>query len=174
MKALADRDPDCYVFACAGLIGATPELLIQREGRQARSRVIAGTAARGSGPDEDAAISTALAACAKEAEEHRYAVESVSQALAPLCHQLAVEPRPAVIRPAGTHHLATIISGTLARDASALKLAGVLHPPAAGCGTPPGAAMDLIREPENLDPARSRGPGGWLGAPRHRQLGPPP
>ena len=164
LRALADRDPDCYVFACAGLIGATPELLIQREGRQARYRVIAGTAARGSEPDEDAAISTALATSAKEAEEHRYAAESVSQALAPLCRQLAVEARPAVIRLADTHHLATTISGTLAVDASALGLAGVLHPTAAVCGTPPGAAMDLIRELENMDRGRYAGPVGWMDA----------
>ncbi len=85
LTTLAARDPDCYVFACAGLVGATPELLIQREGRQIRSRVIAGTAARGIGPAEDAAISAALATSAKEAEEHLYAAESVSQALAPLC-----------------------------------------------------------------------------------------
>lgn len=38
LTALAARDPDCYVFACAGLIGATPELLIGRQGRQARGR----------------------------------------------------------------------------------------------------------------------------------------
>jgi menaquinone-specific isochorismate synthase len=80
---LADRDPDCFVFACAGLIGATPELLIQREGRRVCSRVIAGTAARGSGPCEDAAISAALAASAKEAEEHRYAVVAMSTQTGP-------------------------------------------------------------------------------------------
>ncbi len=69
LKVLAARDPDCYVFACAGLIGATPELLIQREGRQARSRVIAGTAAHGV-PAEDHEISEALLASAKDSEEH--------------------------------------------------------------------------------------------------------
>lgn len=164
LKALAVRDPDCHVFGCAGLIGATPELLIQREGRQVRSRVIAGTAERGSGPDEDAAISTALAASAKEAEEHRYAAESVSQALAPLCDDLAVDVTPSVIRLADTHHLATTIRGTLAVEASALTLAGLLHPTAAVCGTPPGAAMDLIRELENMDRGRYAGPVGWMDA----------
>ncbi len=164
LKVLADRDPDCYVFACAGLIGATPELLIQREGRHARSRVIAGTAVRGSGPAGDAANSTALAASAKEAEEHRYAVESVSQALASLCDDLIVDARPSVIRLADTHHLATTISGTPAAEASALELAGVLHPTAAVCGTPPGPAMDVIRELESMDRGRYAGPVGWMDA----------
>ena len=164
VRRLADRDPDCYVFACAGLVGATPELLIRREGRTVRSRVIAGTAPRGSGPAEDAEIAVALAASAKEAEEHGYAVASVSQALAPLCTELAVAARPSVIRLADTHHLATTITGTLAEKASALQLAGLLHPTAAVCGTPAGAAMDVIRELECMDRGRYAGPVGWMDA----------
>lgn len=164
LKTLAGRDPDCYVFACAGLIGATPELLIQREGRQVRSRVIAGTGGRGSGPAEDAAISAELAASAKEAEEHRYAVDSVSQALAPLCADLIVDPAPSAIQLADTHHLATSIRGMLAAEASALTLAGLLHPTAAVCGTPPGPAMDVIRELESMDRGRYAGPVGWIDA----------
>jgi menaquinone-specific isochorismate synthase len=162
LRILAARDPDCYVFACAGLIGATPELLIQREGRQVRSRVIAGTAPRGGGRREDAAKSAALATSAKEAEEHRYAVESVSQALAPLCADLIVDATPSVIRLADTCHLATTIRGRLTGDPSALKLAGLLHPTAAVCGTPPGPAMDLIRELERMDRGRYAGPVGWM------------
>lgn len=164
LKTLAARDPDCYVFACAGLIGATPELLIQREGGQVRSQVIAGTTARGFGPAEDAAVSAVLAASAKEAEEHRYAAESVSQTLAPLCGDLVVDVTPSVIQLADTHHLATAIRGTLAVEASALKLAGLLHPTAAVCGTPPGTAMDLIRELESMDRGRYAGPVGWMDA----------
>jgi menaquinone-specific isochorismate synthase len=44
---LAARFPGCYTFACAGLVGATPELLIRREGRRVSSLVLAGTMARG-------------------------------------------------------------------------------------------------------------------------------
>jgi menaquinone-specific isochorismate synthase len=164
LKVLAARDPGCYVFACAGLIGATPELLIRREGRQARSRVIAGTAARGRGPAEDAAISAALLASAKQSEEHQYAAASVSQALAPLCEDLIADARPSVIRLADTHHLATTLTGTLTVDASALKLAGVLHPTAAVCGTPRSAALDVISELESMDRGRYAGPVGWMDA----------
>ncbi len=160
LKGLAARDPGCYVFACAELIGATPELLIQREGTHARSRVIAGTAPRGSAPAEDAAISAELAASAKEAEEHRYAADSVSQALARLCADLIVDATPSVIRLADTCHLATALSGTLTVGVSALKLVGVLHPTAAVCGT----AMDVIRELESIDRGRYAGPVGWMDA----------
>src|SRR5262249_58260595 len=30
LARLAERYPDCYTFACGGLVGATPELLIRR------------------------------------------------------------------------------------------------------------------------------------------------
>lgn len=163
LKVLAARDPDCYVFACAGLIGATPELLIAREGRQARARVIAGTAARGV-PAEDPEISEALLASAKDSVEHRYAVESVSQVLAPLCDNLAADAMPSVIRLADMHHLATTIRGTLKVRATALALAGLLHPTAAVCGTPTAAAMDVIRELEGMDRGRYAAPIGWIDA----------
>ena len=40
----------------------------------------------------------------------------------------------------------------------------MLHPTAAVCGTPPGAAMDLIRALEGLDRDRYAGPVGWIDA----------
>ena len=46
LSRLAARYPDCYTFACAGLVGATPELLIRRHGRQVSSLVLAGTMPR--------------------------------------------------------------------------------------------------------------------------------
>jgi hypothetical protein len=63
------------VFACAGLIGATPELLIQREAAQVRSRVIAGTAGRGSGSAGEHRRRAALLASAKDASPDQGACE---------------------------------------------------------------------------------------------------
>lgn len=91
-------------------------------------------------------------------------MELVSQALGPLCDELAVDANPSVVRLADTQHLATTISGTLAVDVSSLTLAGVLHPTAAVCGTPAGAAIDAIRELEKMDRGRYAGPVGWVDA----------
>ena len=77
---------------------------------------------------------------------------------------------PSLIRLADMYHLATTITGTLTVDASALTLAGSLHPTAAVCGTPASSAMDLIRELEDMDRARYAGPVGWMDA---RGDGPP-
>jgi hypothetical protein len=64
-----------HVFACAGLIGATPELLIQLEAAQVRSRVIAGTAGRGSGSAGEHRRRAALLASAKDASPDQGACE---------------------------------------------------------------------------------------------------
>ena len=164
---LADRYPDCYTFACGGLVGATPELLIRRQGLQISSLVLAGTAPRGEDPAQDAALGTALLASAKDTEEHGYAAAGVLESLAPLCEQLTVAPGPALLRLANVQHLATTISGRLAVRAdgtspSVLALADALHPTAAVCGTPAETAMELIRELEGMDRGRYAGPVGWV------------
>ncbi len=168
LARLAARYPECYTFACAGLAGATPELLIKRQGRQVSSLVLAGTAPRGQDPAEDAALGAGLLASAKETEEHEYAAASVRDSLAPLCDQLTVAERPVLLKFANLQHLATTVDGTLsARDASGaghsvLTLLNALHPSAAVCGTPTEAAMELIRELEGMDRGRYAGPVGWV------------
>jgi menaquinone-specific isochorismate synthase len=164
LSRLAARFPDCYTFACAGLVGATPELLIRREGSRVSSLVLAGTTARGSTEADDAALSAALLGSAKNAEEHRYSVESVQQLLTPLCSELTVDSAPYLLQMADYQHLATGVSGVLARDTSAIALASFLHPTAAICGTPTETALELIRELEGMDRGRYSGPVGWVDA----------
>jgi menaquinone-specific isochorismate synthase len=172
LARLAARYPDCYTFASAGLVGATPELLIRREGGQISSLVLAGTFPRGSDQAKDEALGAALLASAKENEEHGYVVAGVREALTPLCAELTVDARPYLLRLANLQHLATGVTGTLpapdqaarAGTPSALALAAALHPTPAICGTPTEAAMELIRDLEGMDRGRYTGPVGWLDA----------
>jgi len=177
LTRLAARYPDCWTFSCAGLTGATPELYIRRVGAEVRSLVLAGTAPRGASPAEDQALGAALLASAKDVEEHRYAVADVRTALAPLCDRLDIDGQPWLLHLANLQHLATGVTGRLAgprhpapaagpfgEHASALALAAALHPTAAVCGTPTGAAMELIRELEGMDRGRYAGPVGWVDA----------
>jgi menaquinone-specific isochorismate synthase len=165
---LAARYPDCYTFACGGLAGATPELLIRREGREVSSLVLAGTAPRSADPRQDAALGAALLASAKDTEEHRYAAADVRASLAPLCADLHAAGRPSLLRLANVQHLATAVRGTLAVRAadgaipSSLALAAALHPTPAVGGTPTEAALELIRELEGMDRGRYAGPVGWM------------
>ncbi len=167
LHRLAARYPDCFTFACDGMIGATPELLVSRDGHQVSALVLGGTLPRGADPAQDEALGAELLASAKNNEEHAYAVVSIREALEPLCQTLEVEARPALLKFPNLQHLGTRVRGTLADGGtpkSALALAAAVHPPAAVCGTPTGAALDLIRELEHMDRERYAGPVGWMDA----------
>jgi menaquinone-specific isochorismate synthase len=176
LARLAARYPDCWTFCCSGLVGATPELYIRREGAAVSSLVLAGTTRRGGSDAEDSRLGAALLASAKDVEEHKYAVADVRRALAPLCDRLDIDAEPWLLRLANVQHLATNVtgrlsarrvpgtSGVLDERASALALAAALHPTAAVCGTPTGTAMELIRELEGMDRGRYAGPVGWVDA----------
>jgi menaquinone-specific isochorismate synthase len=162
LRRLAVRYPGCYTFACDGLVGATPELLVRRNGRKVSSLVLAGTMPRGATPAEDAELAAALLGSAKDNEEHGYAVASLRDALAPLCLALRIAPRPELLRFANVQHLGTWVHGTLSTDHSALALAAAVHPTAAVGGTPTDVAVELIRELEHMDRGRYAGPVGWM------------
>jgi menaquinone-specific isochorismate synthase len=170
LRRLADRYPGCFTFACDGMIGATPELLIRRSGREVSALVLAGTAPRGADPAEDEALGSGLLASAKNTEEHAYAVASMHETLGPLCDELDIEARPALLKLSNLQHLGTRVHGTLVSGGgaepamSALALAAAVHPTAAVCGTPTGAAFELIRELEHMDRERYAGAVGWIDA----------
>jgi menaquinone-specific isochorismate synthase len=166
-RRLASRYPDCFTFACDGMVGATPELLIRQSGRQVSALVLAGTAPRGDDPAQDEALGAALLASAKNTEEHAYAVASMREALGPLCDELDSQPRPGLIKLPNLQHLGTWVRGSLAAGGtpkSALGLAAAVHPTAAVAGTPTGTALELIRELEHMDRERYAGPVGWVDA----------
>ncbi len=143
---LAQRYPDCYTFSCAGLTGATPELLIRREGGQISSLVLAGTIPRGASPAEDEALGAALLASAKDVEEHGYAVADVRATLAPRCYELEVADRPRLLRLANVQHLATQVRGRLA-PAQAQALTSPRALALAQAPDPAGAVRQRARPP---------------------------
>jgi menaquinone-specific isochorismate synthase len=161
---LRERFPDCYTFRVAGLVGASPELLIRRSGDRLGSLVLAGTARRGAGDADDQRIGDDLMASAKDLAEHRLAVASVRATLEPLTARLDVEDTPHLLRLANVQHLATSVTGTLLSPVDALALAERLHPTAAVGGTPTARALELIAELETIDRGRYAGPVGWVDA----------
>ena len=163
LRRLAARFPDCWTFAVDGLVGATPELLLRRTGRELSARVLAGTAPRGAGR-EDARLAAALLSSAKDLAEHAYAVGSLVDALRPFCSSLDVPPGPELLTLPNVRHLSTDLRGRQrSRDgAGLLDLVGAVHPTAAVCGTPTARAAQVIAELEGMDRGRYAGPVGWL------------
>lgn len=127
------------------LVGSSPELLVRRRGPKVTCHPFAGTAARSDDPVADAEISERLAASAKDLAEHRFVVDEIRAALAPLCSDIDVPETPQLSSTPQLWHLSTPITGVLRDPATtALELALALHPTAAVAGVPRAAAMDAI------------------------------
>lgn len=161
---LANAYPGCYTFVSGSFVGASPELLIRREGRSLRSIPLAGSTRRGGTAEEDEALQQALLASSKDRWEHDLAVVTVVESLRPLSRRLRIDPEPTVLALANVAHLATEVTGELAGDETALQLAGAVHPTAAVCGSPTRRALALIRQLEGASRGRYAGPVGWVGA----------
>jgi menaquinone-specific isochorismate synthase len=164
LRALSERFPSCFTFLVEGLVGASPELLLRRDGPHIASRVLAGTTRRGADPDEDVRLGEALLASAKDRWEHDLAARSASEVLGPLCSELHLPEAPSLVRLDNVQHLGSDLSGTLARPTHVLDVLELLHPTAAVAGTPRSDALALIRELERMDRGRYAGPVGWCDA----------
>jgi menaquinone-specific isochorismate synthase len=164
LDQLADRYERTWTFAVAGLVGATPELLVRRDQGLVLSRVLAGTIRRTGDDARDLALAASLARSSKDLEEHEYAVRSVADALAPHCSSMNVPETPFVLHLSNVMHLATDVAGVAADHATSLALAASLHPTAAVGGMPAGVAVPLIAELEGMDRGRYAGPVGWMDA----------
>jgi len=163
-RRLVAAYPSCMVFAVDGFVGASPELLVAREGDGVWSHPLAGTAPR-NGPDSEVQQATWSLSSAKERHEHRLVVDAVAATLGSFCHDLAVAATPSLV-PVGTlAHLGSPIHGRLADPRpSALGLATVLHPTPAVAGTPTAGALAHIAAVEGADRGRYAGPVGWVDA----------
>jgi menaquinone-specific isochorismate synthase len=164
---LAARYPTCWTFAVDGLIGATPELLLERMGYEVRSRVLAGTIWPREGHTTEQ-LAHELLASAKNRSEHAYAAESLAVQLRPFCSDLTVPNEPEILKLRNVLHLATNVEGKLSESnahdgpATLLRMVAAVHPTAAVGGTPTADAVRMIGELEGMDRGRYAGPVGWL------------
>lgn len=175
LRRLVAQDPAAYGYlvdlSAAGgeysgmaLVGASPELLVARDGDRVTCRPFAGSAPRAADPGLDAAAGAALAASAKDRHEHQLVIDTMADALRPLCRELTIAPTPELSRTAALWHLSTPITGRL-RDTSttAMDLTLALHPTPAVGGVPAAAAAELINTLEG-DRGFYAGAVGWCDA----------
>ncbi len=165
------EEPGSFVFLVAlpggvsSLVGASPEVVIRREGLTVSSDPLAGTARRSQDPVRDREIARQLLATVKEQREHRLVAEAVADAMTAFCSNLVVDTEAGLTSTSTLWHLHTAIKGTLKPDApDALTIAAALHPTPAVCGTPQGAAAALITRLEPFDRRFFAGLVGWVDA----------
>lgn len=147
-----------YVFAIdlaqAGepmrkLMGASPELLLEKRGAVVSTNPLAGSRPRGRSGREDDENAVTLLHSEKDQREHALVVDAVAAALSPFCRDLKVPSSPSVISTPTMWHLSTAMSGQLRdADCSSIALAQALHPTPAVAGHPRQRATELICELE--------------------------
>jgi menaquinone-specific isochorismate synthase len=158
--------PSCMIFAMEGFVGASPELLVSRLGRQVTSHPLAGTVARSGEVSADNRLVAAMLASDKERHEHRLVVDAVAAALAPLCTWLDVPDVPSIVPLRNVSHLGTRLSGELGgrEPATSLELVARLHPTPAVAGTPTEEAVAYLQQVEGFDRGTYAGAVGWMDA----------
>lgn len=167
--------PTCWTFDVAGLVGATPELLIGVTDGQLTSRVLAGTYQVQGDPAEEIAAARAQLGSAKDSSEHAFAIDSLAASLSTVSEDLHVDAEPHLLQLATVIHLASDAHGTLRRGdhgcPTALEVARAVHPTAAVGGFPKDRAIEVIEELEDADRGRFAGPVGWIDERGNGQFG---
>ena len=144
------------------LVGATPELLVERRGPRVFSHPLAGSARRSPDGARDREAAEALLCSGKDRREHALVVEQIMDVLSPLCTDLAAPDGVTLKATRSMWHLGTRIKGTL-KDigTSSIELAALLHPTPAVCGMPRSEADAAIRDLEGYDRGFYAGAVGW-------------
>ncbi|HLM10667.1 MAG TPA: isochorismate synthase [Thermoleophilaceae bacterium] len=165
LGALREVFPACYCW-CVGtpevaFVGASPELLVRREGQRAQTVALAGTTRRSADPAVDDHLGEALLRSAKDREEQAIVARRIERTLDPVSLWVAAGEEPVLVKVAGVQHLATPIRAQLAEPVAAVELAGLLLPTPAVGGEPREAALPLIPALEGLDRGWYAGAVGW-------------
>jgi isochorismate synthase len=144
------------------LAGATPELLLAKQGGRIRSHPLAGSARRQADAAADSAAAAALARSDKDRREHAIVADFILDTLAPFCRRLSAPDGTTLFKTRSMWHLGTRIEGELKDEAvSSAELAALLHPTPAVCGLPRDKAARLIGEIEPQDRGFYAGAVGW-------------
>jgi isochorismate synthase len=157
--------PSCFCYLVGSpelaFLGASPELLVRREGQRVQTVALAGTRRRSADPAVDSHLGEQLLQSPKDREEQAIVTRRITRALEPLSVWVTAADEPVLVKVLNVQHLGTPIRAQLAEPLSVVEVAGRLHPTPAVGGEPAAAALPLIPALEGLDRGWYAGPVGW-------------
>ncbi len=170
-QRLRHREPVCTIYSLPTpdgrrFVGASPELIVRREGPVVRSQPLAGTISLPphAAPDD---YQNWLLGSAKNLHEHAVVVDDIVQLLSRDYDDIVADPTPSIVALRTVAHLGSWVTG-VHRDANrapdALAVLRLLHPTAAVGGMPRDAATELLARLEAHDRGHYAGPVGWVDA----------
>lgn len=151
----------------SAFFGATPELLIELNGRDFKTAGLAGSIKRGATPKDDDQLGAQLWSNPKERHEHGLVVDSLRDLLEPRSRELIIPEVPGLLKLSNIQHLYTPIYGELnadATDVSVLPMVEWLHPTPALGGYPRNIAVETIINTETISRGWYASPVGWVDA----------
>ncbi|AMV71571.1 anthranilate synthase component I [Desulfuromonas carbonis] len=165
-RALRTINPSPYMFflrfGATLVVGASPEVLVRKEGERVEVRPIAGTRPRGATPEEDRSLERELLADPKECAEHIMLVDLGRNDLGRVCRTGSVQVSELKVIERYSHvmHIVSNVRGTLEEGRDAFDLFRATFPAGTLSGAPKIRAMEIIDE---LEPCRREIYGGAVG-----------
>ena len=138
-------------FPGVDLVSASPELLLDVEGRRLLTEPIAGTRPRGETPEADAELEADLRADEKERAEHAMLVDLERNDLGKVSDygSVAVSEYRRVDRYSEVMHLVSLVEGQLHEDADLGDAVAAVFPGGTITGAPKPRTMEIIDEVED-------------------------
>ena len=168
-RALRSINPSPYMFyfdfGDSQLVGASPEILVRREGDKVTLRPIAGTRKRGATPEKDIAMERELVSDPKERAEHLMLIDLGRNDIGRIAHigTVHVTEQMAVERYSHVMHMVSNVEGEVDPALTPMELLRATFPAGTVAGAPKVRAMEIIDE---LEPERRgvyAGAVGYLG-----------
>ncbi len=165
-RVLRTLNPSPYMFflRCDDTVvtGASPEVMVRKEGNRVELRPIAGTRPRGATPEQDAQMAEELMADPKERAEHVMLVDLGRNDLGRVCTTGSVEVSELMVIERYSHvmHIVSNVRGELTGGRDAFDLVRATFPAGTLSGAPKIRAMQIIDE---LEPVRRGVYGGAVG-----------
>ena len=168
-RALRSINPSPYMFyfdfGDCQLVGASPEILVRREGDRVTLRPIAGTRKRGATPEKDLAMERELTSDPKERAEHLMLIDLGRNDVGRIAKTgtVKVTERMVVERYSHVMHMVSNVEGDVDPALTPMQLLKATFPAGTVTGTPKVRSMEIIDE---LEPERRgvyAGAAGYLG-----------
>jgi anthranilate synthase component 1 len=165
-RVLRTLNPSPYMFFLrledTVIAGASPEVMVRKEGDRVELRPIAGTRPRGTTPEHDAKLAEELLADPKERAEHVMLVDLGRNDLGRVCATGSVTVSELMLIERYSHvmHIVSNVQGQLSGDKDAFDLVRATFPAGTLSGAPKVRAMQIIDE---LEPVRREIYGGAVG-----------
>ncbi|HJV67087.1 MAG TPA: anthranilate synthase component I [Geomonas sp.] len=155
-RALRTLNPSPYMFFLrmdeTVVVGASPEVMVRKEGSQVELRPIAGTRPRGATTAADEALAQELLADPKERAEHVMLVDLGRNDLGRVCKIGTVKVSELMVIERYSHvmHIVSNVQGELADGQDAFDVVRATFPAGTLSGAPKVRAMEIIEELEGM------------------------